>query len=169
MKIVFVLILLAAAVNACNNNQDQKKEQDDGQNLTQADKPEGSHGQVITMKNAQNASDLISLMDGRDSVRLKLRGTIAACCQSSGCWMDIKIANNEVMKVTFKDYAFFIPKDSKGKTACVEGFAKRELIPMETLRHYAMDEGKSKEEIEAITEAQYAYTFEASGVLIREE
>jgi len=169
MKKVFVLVFLALAFTACNNNQDQKKGQEDDQNLTQNDKPEGSYGEVITTEDAQNASGLISLMDGRDSVPLKLQGTIAACCQNSGCWMDIEVGDDELMKITFKDYGFFIPKDSKGKTAYVEGFAKRELIPVETLRHYAMDEGKSKEEIEAITEPQYAYTFEASGVLIREE
>lgn len=169
MKKAFALIFLAVVFVACNSNKDRKKEEDKNQSTTQAENPGGSYGEVITIDNAQNANDLVGLMDGRDSVPLKLQGTIAACCQSSGCWMDLEIGNEEVMKVTFKDYAFFIPKDSKGKTAYVEGFAKRELIPVETLRHYAMDEGKSKEEIGAITEPEYAYTFEASGVLIKEE
>jgi hypothetical protein len=38
---------------------------------------------------------------------------------------------------------------------------------VETLRHYAEDEGKSKEEIAAITEPVTEYTFEAVGVIIR--
>ena len=37
---------------------------------------------------------------------------------------------------------------------------------MATQRHYAEDAGKSKEEIEKITEPKIAYTFLADGVLI---
>ncbi len=81
-----------------------------------------------------------------------MKSKIVSNCQKSGCWMDLDVGNDEVIKVTFKDYAFFIPLDSEGKTALVEGFAKRELIPVDILQHYAEDEGKSKEEIDAITE-----------------
>jgi hypothetical protein len=72
------------------------------------------------------------------------------------------------IKVTFKDYAFFIPLDSKGKTATIEGYAKKELIPVDLLKHYAEDENKSQEEIDAITEPELTYTFEAAGVIIED-
>jgi hypothetical protein len=48
----------------------------------------------------------------------------------------------------------------------VEGRAFREVLSVETLRHYAEDAGKSKEEIEAITAPETRLSFEANGVLI---
>ena len=80
------------------------------------------------------------------------------------------VSNNpdkESMFVKFKDYGFFMPKDIVGKTVIMEGVAYRETTSVEELRHYAEDEGKSKEEIEKITEPQVELKFMASGVLIQ--
>jgi hypothetical protein len=49
----------------------------------------------------------------------------------------------------------------------MEGTAYKELISVETLRHYAEDEGKTKKEIAAITEPVTEYSFEAVGVIIK--
>jgi hypothetical protein len=38
---------------------------------------------------------------------------------------------------------------------------------VKTLQHYAEDQGKSKEEVEAITSPKKEITFEASGALIK--
>jgi len=62
--------------------------------------------------------------------------------------MNLDVGNEDVIKVTFKDYAFFIPLDSEGKTATVEGFAKKELIPVDMLKHYAEDENDEYKEVE---------------------
>ena len=83
--------------------------------------------------------------------------------------MDLDLGtDDQLAKVTFKDYEFVIPIDSKGKTATVEGIAKREIIPVDLLQHYAEDEGKSAEEIAAITEDEVSITFEAVGVIIED-
>ena len=70
------------------------------------------------------------------------------------------------MRVTFKDYAFFMPKDLTGKRVVVEGYAYVDETPVDVLRHYAEDAGKSKEEIEKITEPKREVAYEASGVVI---
>ena len=72
------------------------------------------------------------------------------------------------MRVTFKDYAFFMPKDLSGKKVVIDGYAIVETTPVEVLRHYAEDGGKSKAEIDAITEPKRELAFEAAGVLILE-
>ena len=46
------------------------------------------------------------------------------------------------------------------------GFAHKEVLSVEMLRHYAEDGGKSKEEIMKITEPETRLSFEADGVLI---
>ena len=68
--------------------------------------------------------------------------------------------------VKFKDYEFFMPLDLAGGTVIAKGFVSKELTTVEELRHYAEDEGKSKEEIAAITEPKEEYKMMASGVVI---
>ena len=45
-----------------------------------------------------------------------VEGSISAVCQAKGCWMTIAGGKaTSRARVTFKDYAFFVPKDVKGK------------------------------------------------------
>lgn len=97
-----------------------------------------------------------------------VEGSVNGVCQSKGCWMNIvseKDANAPKMFVKFKDYAFFMPKDLEGKVI-MKGYAYKEETSVDELRHYAEDEGKSKEEIEKITKPVTEYKFMASGVKI---
>ena len=50
----------------------------------------------------------------------------------------------------------------------VNGRAFVTKVPVEELKHYAKDSGKSEEEIAAITEPEFTYAFEADGVLLKE-
>jgi hypothetical protein len=71
--------------------------------------------------------------------------------------------------VKFKDYGFFMPKNIAGKEVIVNGKAFVSEVSVEEQRHYAEDAGKSEDEIAAITEVKRTYTFEADGVLLKEE
>ncbi len=128
----------------------------------------GTYGEKISVVNPITGEQLVARLAESDSVWVTMKSKIITNCKNSGCWMDLDVGNGEVIKVTFKDYAFFIPLESEGKTAIVEGFAKKEIIPVDMLKHYAEDDGKSQEEIDAITEPLMAYTFEAIGVIIEE-
>ncbi len=70
------------------------------------------------------------------------------------------------MRVTFKDYAFFMPKDLAGKRVVVDGIAYISETSVEELRHYAEDAGKAPDEIAGITEPLRELAFEAAGVLV---
>jgi hypothetical protein len=128
----------------------------------------GYYGEKISVEKPISGGELLAMMQANDSVWVTLKSKIVSNCQKSGCWMDLDLGDDEVIKVSFKDYAFVIPIDSQGKTATVEGFAKKELISAELLKHYAEDEGKTREEIDAITQDKYIYTFEAKGVILEE-
>lgn len=163
---MYKIISLFAAlitITACNSPVSQN-ETETNKELTE----EGVYGVKITDTNPISGKDLANLLLENDSVWVTMKSTIVTNCQSSGCWMDLDLGEDLAIKVTFKDYAFFIPLDSKGKTATVEGFAKKELIPVDLLKHYAEDEGSSQEEIDAITKPELSYTFEAAGVIIEE-
>lgn len=77
------------------------------------------------------------------------------------------LPNGESMRVTFKDYGFFVPKNAHGYPVVLEGEAVKVVTDVASLRHYAQDGGASAEEIENITEPKEEYTFVATGVLIQ--
>jgi hypothetical protein len=80
--------------------------------------------------------------------------------------MMIDLGGDEEMRVTFKDYDFFVPKDISGRTAIMEGTVKRKITDVATLRHYAEDAGKKPEEIAAIVDPVKSLVFVADGVIL---
>jgi hypothetical protein len=67
---------------------------------------------------------------------VRTEGVVSAVCQGSGCWMTLKSGGQSV-RVTFKDYGFFVPMDSAGATAVMEGVFTAKTIPEATAKHYA--------------------------------
>ncbi|MGA7990769.1 MAG: DUF4920 domain-containing protein [Thermoanaerobaculia bacterium] len=67
---------------------------------------------------------------------VKTEGTVSAVCQEKGCWMALKSGEASI-RVTFKDYGFFVPKDSAGMAAVMEGVFNVKTIPEKTAKHYA--------------------------------
>lgn len=124
-------------------------------------------GEEISWEGAEDISGLLELPEETESSELKVRGVITEVCQMKGCWMKLDLGNGETVRVTFKDYGFFVPKDAAGREVVIEGLPEMKLTSVETLRHYAEDAGKSEEEIAKITEAKRELTFEAKGVVIK--
>lgn len=126
-----------------------------------------TYGATITADGAIGTAELGSMMKEKEEVTTKVEGEIITSCAMKGCWMDMKMADGGTMKVRFKDYGFFVPtKGLEGKRAVIQGTATREVVDVATLRHYAEDAGKSKEEIAKITEPRTDLMFLADGVLI---
>lgn len=67
---------------------------------------------------------------------LAVKAPAAEVCQNKGCWM-VLTEGARSMRVTFADYAFFVPKDIAGKTVVVEGVLSRKLLSAEEAKHYA--------------------------------
>lgn len=124
-------------------------------------------GERITETGAVEVKNLPTMMKDKQTLNVKLKGKIEEVCQKKGCWMKMDLGNGSSMRIKFKDYGFFVPKNAAGKTAIIEGVAMKEIIDVATLRHYAEDAGKSKKEIEAITKPVEEITFEAKGVIIK--
>jgi len=158
----FLFVFAASTLFACGQSgQPQQSAQTDS--TAQAT----YYGEKISEDSAISIDELANLM-GTDSVlNIKLTAEVGAVCQKKGCWMDLKKADGSTMRVTFKDYGFFMPKDGAGKTAVVRGFAKVEETSVADLQEYAKDAGKSKEEIAAITKPERELVFEADGVILK--
>lgn len=125
-----------------------------------------SFGKKINPKDAQPASALVNEVKGTATVTAKVEGEVESVCQMSGCWMKVKLADGQTMRVTFKDYGFFVPKDIAGKKVVFEGVAKNKIVSVADQKHYAEDGGASKEEIAKIKQDKNELTFVADGVLV---
>ncbi len=92
---------------------------------------------------------------------MKTEGVVSAVCQGSGCWMTLKSGDTSV-RVTFKNYGFFVPIDSAGATAVLEGVFSVKTIPEATAKHYAGETPRGNPE--AVKGDQKELSLAASGV-----
>lgn len=101
--------------------------------------------------------------DAHAGKAIRTEGPIAAVCTQKGCWMTLGDADRSV-RVTFKDYGFFVPKDIAGGRAVLEGTFVVETIPEATAKHYAAETPGGKPD--AIKGDQKELSFVATGVEI---
>lgn len=66
---------------------------------------------------------------------------IAKVCQKKGCFF-VAQEGDAIARVTFKDYGFFIPTDSGGKTVTLAGTFARSELSAEKANHYRKDLGE---------------------------
>ena len=127
------------------------------------------HGENITEDGALTAAEFLAQFQGKDSLETKLMAPIVEVCQKKGCWMMLNLGDSLQMRVTFKDYGFFMPKDAAGRMAYVQGVARIDTTSVEELQHYLKDANASQEEIDAVVKPEINYSFEAVGVIIKDE
>lgn len=74
---------------------------------------------------------------------VKTTGTVARACAKKGCWMELQTASGDKgMRVSFKDYAFFVPLDSQGARAVVEGVVEVKTLSAEDAAHLEAEGAK---------------------------
>lgn len=130
-------------------------------------KAQSIHGETITESGAIAATELATKLENKEEMPAKVTGVVESVCKAAGCWMKVKTTDGQTMRVTFKDYGFFVPKDIAGKTVVFEGIAKVKTTSVAMLKHYAEDGGKSKDEIAKITQPEKAIGFVATGVIVK--
>ncbi len=128
----------------------------------------GGYGTVITKDKAITVAQLEKDMKAQnvaEKKNVKISGKVNSVCKMKGCWMEVSDGKGGSMRVRFKDYAFFVPRDCENQTAYLQGTARYDTTSVAMLKHYAEDAGKSKKEIAAITQPEVSLTFLADGVL----
>ena len=107
-------------------------------------------GDDITNEEITINSKIENLYKSKEKFNTSFKAKVTEVCQMKGCWMKLDIGNKNEVMVNFKDYAFFVPKDIKGKDVIVSGEAYTRTISIDELKHYARDRGDSETIIEAI-------------------
>ena len=166
MKGIWTLAILVLFVYACSNDQQGEATAEE---TTEVEAVPTMFGADFSYDGAEdiNTIDPSSIAES-DSLDAVVYGTVKDVCQVKGCWMTVvsDLDTSKVINVRFKDYGFFVPKDLAGAKIAMNGKAFSEMTPVDELRHYAEDAGKSAEEIEQITDPEYQLKFYASGVKI---
>jgi hypothetical protein len=122
-------------------------------------------GTKIDATNAINVDELPGILEASEKATVKVEGKVVEVCKAEGCWLRMQTANG-TMLVKMKDHAYLVPLSLNGKTIVAEGTASMKTTSVEMLRHYAEDGGKSKDEIEKITEPKREIVMQASGILV---
>jgi hypothetical protein len=72
-----------------------------------------------------------------------VEGRVRAACQKRGCWMEIGAADGgPACRVRFKDYGFFVPKDSAGADARLAGEVTMRSLAKDEVAHFESEGGK---------------------------
>lgn len=79
-------------------------------------------------------AEVIGKPDGYADRTVLVEGAVRRACTHRGCWMELSDSMDPSApgcRVTFKDYGFFVPTDSAGSHARVEGVVHVGTVPAE--------------------------------------
>jgi hypothetical protein len=122
-------------------------------------------GAPVSSGPAVAAAEVLRSPELYEGKTVVVEGRIAEVCKVKGCWMVLG-DRERWMRVTFKDYGFFVPKDCEGAVARVEGVFTVERVSVAQARHYLEDAGRH-EEAAKVVEAVETPTLVANGVELR--
>lgn len=156
---------------SCKDTQKQTNQQVEEQNqeFTETSKQK-FFGEKFDFSNPIDSKKVFTTyndMKVGDTLKITFTSKVNSVCKKKGCWMRLELPEGQESLVRFKDYGFFVPKDIENQTAVVHGRAFIKETPVEDLKHYAKDAGKSEEDIAGITEPELTYSFEADGVYLQ--
>ncbi len=123
------------------------------------------HGAELSNGRYRPVAGVVKKSTRWDGKRVRVEGEVVTVCRKKGCWMELK-AGDTTVRVTFKDYAFFVPLDCDGSTARVDGVFRVREVPVEEARHYLEDAGEHAKAA-AITEPVSTFELVADGVALR--
>ncbi|NVJ27358.1 MULTISPECIES: DUF4920 domain-containing protein [Myxococcus] len=98
-----------------------------------------TRGEALKGASSVKLADLLAKPQPHDGKTVRLEGTVRKACEKKGCWMELATdpqAKGPGVRVTFKDYGFFVPLDSAGSQARVEGVVKVAELSEGHASHY---------------------------------
>ena len=77
-----------------------------------------------------------------DGKTVLVEGVVRRACSQMGCWMELAPAEGGTgVRVTFKDYGFFVPTDSAGAKARVQGRIQVSQLSAKQAEHLRSEGG----------------------------
>lgn len=120
-------------------------------------------GAPPTLEQATPLAELLANPEAFAERTVLVRGEIHDVCQKKGCWTILR-DGEAFVRVRFADYAFFVPKDSRGREAVAQGQLTLRTLSEREARHYeAETRGGAPESVEG---PQREVGFLATGIRI---
>jgi hypothetical protein len=86
--------------------------------------------------------ELLRSAERHDGKMVVVEGKVRRACSRMGCWMELAVAEKGPgVRVTFKDYGFFVPTDSAGAKAKVQGTVRVVELSDGLAAHYQSEGG----------------------------
>ena len=96
-----------------------------------------TRGEALKGAPAVKLSELLAKPQAHEGKTVRVEGQVRKACEKKGCWMELaEGAKGAGVRVTFKDYGFFVPLDSAGASARVEGVVKVTELSESMAKHY---------------------------------
>ena len=98
-----------------------------------------TRGEALKGAPAVKLGELLAKPQEHSGKTVLLEGQVRKACEKKGCWMELATAADAKgpgVRVTFKDYGFFVPLDSAGSQARVEGVVKVSELSEDRAKHY---------------------------------
>ncbi len=95
-------------------------------------------GQPISLTQLTPLESVFKKPETFEGKTVLLEGYVQRACSKKGCWMEIASDSNpnaQRCRVKFKDYAFFVPRDSAGSNAKIQGVVQVNSVKKERVDH----------------------------------
>lgn len=170
MKTLSLIMATSAVLFCCQQKEIDSQDAVETKSVANASTAFSIYGDTIQAEGSVKVDALPKLLENAqdDSVQIKLSATAINSCKMKGCFMNVSLPDSQQMRVSFRDYSFFVPKDLAGEQVIIEGVAFKSLTGVETLKHMAEDAGAKQSDIDTIQHPRVEYRFIADGVLIAE-
>ena len=155
--LIFLAVLIVFSIQAHSGCEDHDRK------VASSGEAKKSFGKPITLAESIELNSAINSFDKHQGKDILVRGKVNKVCKKKGCWMQVESANGDV-RVTFRDYAFFVPADLMGKTVELEGRLIRKKVSKSEAQHYLEDAGMSSKEAAKKAQAGRKFRFVAAGV-----
>ena len=80
------------------------------------------------MSNYTNLNSAIKNFKDHSGKDILVRGQVESVCSKKGCWMTLK-SKHETVRVTFKDYGFFVPTSLQMTSVQIQGKLFEKIDP----------------------------------------
>lgn len=130
--------------------------------------PSGEYGEAKfdaakAMPATKTMPTVKSVKKAKTSEPVVIKAEVAEVCPKKGCWMNVKGKDGD-LRVTFKDYGFFVPTELKGREVALEGHYVVHTETVAEQKHLLEDARRPRSEIDAVKKDRETLRFVATGV-----
>jgi hypothetical protein len=97
------------------------------------------YGEALAPAEPVAITQLLASPEKYQGKPVTVEGHVRKACTRKGCWMELAAGDapgTQGCRVTFKNYGFFVPTDSAGAKARVQGAVEVDTLSAAAVRHY---------------------------------